>query len=995
MKRVSSSLGCTVAGLLLAACTLSASAQRHWFVAPSGSDAGNECQDSNAPCATIAHVLTRVETNSLQPGDTLHLAAGVYTESSLVLTRDLDWAGAGADVTIVQAAAAAGSATDRVATISSGASSRFTGLTIRHGRTPDGADGGTEAAPGGNGGGLLVNGTLELVSCRVVSNQTGRGGIGDGGGRGGDGGGIYNDGTLVVSNSVVAYNRTGDGGAATNEGSRAGNGWGIHNTGTLRVYGSAVHHNLGGDGGAAADNGGDAGCGALWNSGDLRFINSTLSDNTGGFGGAGTNGVPGLDSQGGGLWNAVFGGVLLAHATVAGNSASGGGDDLFTDGAAVTASHVVVAGGLAGAVEVAGPSLLAVTNDAVLSGDTGGVISGQDPLLGELAMLGGLAPVRRLKPLSPAVNAGDPAITNAPDTDQRGAPRIQGGRIDLGAYELQPAVSYVSETGTDGTNECRASDAPCASLAHAIPQALPGDTIVITTGTLTEAGIELDRPLTLMGNGATVSIWQAAADVPSATDRLLAIPSGITVTVQALTLRHGRAPDGVDAEAGGSGGAILNEGALYVEACEFRDNRAGDGGPDGGEGGRGGAIYSDGLLWVDQTRFVSNRAGNAGDAGAPGGSGGAVYNAAQAQMADVEFANNRCGDGTVNEEGGHGGGFANGGVATVAASTFADNTAGSGGPGGTGGRGGGFFNEDTMTAIHLTVSGNRSGPGGRAGGISNEGALTLLHSTVAYNEAQAPGGAAGGLDSAGLFTALGHVILSDNLADGGGPDGEGDFNSLGYNLVSDDDGLTLTNVAAGNLTGVSALLAPLADNGGFTRTHMPGDESPVREAGDPSFAPPPATDQRGMPRVVGPRIDLGAVEPTLADVDGDGLPDYWETLYGLDRYDPGLTNIFAGAGGDPDEDQADHWSEYVADTNPTNAQSVFRITALQSHPALTLQFPSSAFRLYSVQAADPAVAPAWSNLTGLVDVPGSGTTHTVVLPAPATGALFRLTVRLP
>jgi len=31
-------------------------------------------------------------------------------------------------------------------------------------------------------------------------------------------------------------------------------------------------------------------------------------------------------------------------------------------------------------------------------------------------------------------------------------------------------------------------------------------------------------------------------------------------------------------------------------------------------------------------------------------------------------------------------------------------------------------------------------------------------------------------------------------------------------------------------------------------------------AGDPAFAPPPATDQRGVARVIGGRIDIGAVE---------------------------------------------------------------------------------------------------------------------------------------
>ena len=50
------------------------------------------------------------------------------------------------------------------------------------------------------------------------------------------------------------------------------------------------------------------------------------------------------------------------------------------------------------------------------------------------------------------------------------------------------------------------------------------------------------------------------------------------------------------------------------------------------------------------------------------------------------------------------------------------------------------------------------------------------------------------------------------------------------------------------------------------------------------------------------------------DSDGDGLPDGWETLYGLDPNDPTGNN---GALGDPDEDGLTNIEEWIFGTNPT------------------------------------------------------------------------------
>ncbi|WP_460971876.1 choice-of-anchor Q domain-containing protein [Spirosoma migulaei] len=48
----------------------------------------------------------------------------------------------------------------------------------------------------------------------------------------------------------------------------------------------------------------------------------------------------------------------------------------------------------------------------------------------------------RLNPNSPAINAGDPTSTGLPITDLAGLPRIQGGRVDIGAYEFTSCFGF-------------------------------------------------------------------------------------------------------------------------------------------------------------------------------------------------------------------------------------------------------------------------------------------------------------------------------------------------------------------------------------------------------------------------------------------------------------------------------------------------------------------------------------------------------------------------
>ena len=74
----------------------------------------------------------------------------------------------------------------------------------------------------------------------------------------------------------------------------------------------------------------------------------------------------------------------------------------------------------------------------------------------------------------------------------------------------------------------------------------------------------------------------------------------------------------------------------------------------------------------------------------------------------------------------------------------------------------------------------------------------------------------------------------------------------------------------------------------------------------------------------------------------NGVPESWLASYGW-------TNAFEQAeNGDQDEDGELTWQEYVAGTNPTNAQSVLRLSLTQSAERMQLCWNAAANRYYSL-----------------------------------------------
>ena len=189
--------------------------------------------------------LLRARVASAQPGDTINIAAGVYTMTGgeLVIDKDLTQIGAGAEVTIIQAATSLDVAVHRVIRVTEESIVSITGVTIRYGSEasqevrmiPFHSDAvgmpesGIEAIRAEFGGGIYNQGTLTITDSIVTQNYAG------------GGAGIFNGAKVIIENSHISGNRT------------RGFGAGIFNGGILLGSNMVIENNSAG-GGAGLSN---------------------------------------------------------------------------------------------------------------------------------------------------------------------------------------------------------------------------------------------------------------------------------------------------------------------------------------------------------------------------------------------------------------------------------------------------------------------------------------------------------------------------------------------------------------------------------------------------------------------------------------------------------------------------------------------------------------------------------------------------------------------
>ncbi|HEV7670440.1 MAG TPA: choice-of-anchor Q domain-containing protein [Thermoanaerobaculia bacterium] len=438
-----------------------------------------------------------------------------------------------------------------------------------------------------------------------------------------------------------------------------------------------------------------------------------------------------------------------------------------------------------------------------------------------------------------------------------GSAKSPGGAIGAG---LAGIAALAAATPANAITVINLNDSGAGSLRQAIldtnaaagPDMIDFQPGLLGTIVLTSGQLDITDSVTIQGPGATsISVSGNSA---SRVFYLYNPASLLDVTISGIT---------IDSGSDGFGAGIVDfDENLTLDGVTLRNNTASISG--GGMAVTGGDM----TLTIRNSRITGNIAA---------GSGGGIY---VASAAAVSVENSTIANNTASYVGGGVYSYLPYGPVDFDQTTISGNTtAGPGGgvefffsygsssftgstvSGNSGIAGGGVFfylPVEPLTVENCTVSGNQA-TGGDGGGIYlyslYSGASELRHTTIAGNTAA---GSGGGVILVNGAVPMNHMILGDNTA-GADPDLSGGTFDLSYSLVEAPGGAVINNVV-GNVLNQDPQLGALANNGGTTETQLPAGTSPAVDAGDPAFAPPPTTDQRGLPRVANGRIDMGSVE---------------------------------------------------------------------------------------------------------------------------------------
>ena len=696
-----------------------------------------------------------------------------------------------------------------------------------------------------SGGGIFNSyGTLSVTGS-TISNNSAR-----------NGGGIYNaHGILIATGSTISGN------------SAESSGGGIRNSyGTLSVTGSTISGN------SAAGSGG----GVRNAYGELSFTDSTIVGNSAGSHGGGVynsyvtltvthSTISGNSAEnGGGIYNssntltvtnstisgnsADYGGgvyssthtLTVTNSTISGNSAMASGGGIFNalNGGVLTARNTILAGNTAGDT---GPNVVGLLDivssnnligmDPKFTRDPSPGADGQwgteDDDFGDLRLTG----------QSPAINKGDNALAVDPQgnlllIDLDGNPRIHGSAVDIGAYEFQGEIAPGRETPSlvvdtlddvvdlyDDRISLREAilyaDADSLGTHITFDPALDNGEILLGT-----ASLLLDRTVQIDATALTSLTINAQVKSRVVTNM------ATDVELLGLTLVGGKADYG--------GGIYNYDNVLRITGSTISSNSARE---------DGGGIYSRGTLTVSGSTISGNSSANYG--------GGIRNNHGMLTVTNSTISGNSADYG--------GGVYSYSSTLTVTGSTISNNSARYGG--------GVYSYSDTLTVTNSTISVNSTRSVG--GGIyNNSGRLTVTNSTISGNSVTSSYVSGSAIYNSGTLTVINSILAGngpENFPDVyGALTAESDYNLIGV-WSGDSDPPGEHNLIGTQEAPLDPGLSDWTDTGDGVWGYRLLPDSPALNAGSNALAVdadgvPLQTDIYGNPRTQDGVVDMGAVE---------------------------------------------------------------------------------------------------------------------------------------
>jgi hypothetical protein len=435
--------------------------------------------------------------------------------------------------------------------------------------------------------------------------------------------------------------------------------------------------------------------------------------------------------------------------------------------------------------------------------------------------------------------------------------RVAAGRVSRSArsstFEMLEDRTLYSTYTVNVLGDPSVASANHLSLRQALVKAnTAGGTSLIQFSSSvfnTPQTINLESELTVTNHTAKITINGPAKQLTLSDDgNMLMVGKNATLTVNNVNFM---APDG------GEGVIVQNAGTLTLNSSDLT-------GTPGLNDMAG--VANTGTLKLSKVTIENHGDGNSGIA-----FGAGLQNSGSATLSNVTFS---------EDDAGYGGAIAqSGGTLTGVNVTFSENGADTNAKGGAIAINGGSASLTNSTIDHSWIEAEGT-PGSYYGValFADHSKVRLFDDTITNSAVYPVGfGSPGDVPTGGAVTIGGHgeVTMGNSVVSGmsevagavlgTGPEVIGYLNSVGHNLIG-QIGASTFGLKASDLRGTHASplnpkLGALANNGGFVQTELPLLGSPLINAGSNSLIPTgTTTDERGINRIFGGTVDIGAVE---------------------------------------------------------------------------------------------------------------------------------------